>query len=189
MQEWLESEEEDRPEEPVDMPYEDPLGEVYPEDIGASRGGMRSKSRAGEGMPHLEDIEAIPPSAREALPSSAEGMMKPEPGTKEPISVFRQRASQVGQAAQQQVESGKGQAAGVMQRTAEELRHRTEGQGGMPQRIGSTAAETLDRTAGYLQEHSTGEIMDDAESYVRAHPVQTVLGAAAVGFIVGRLIR
>jgi ElaB/YqjD/DUF883 family membrane-anchored ribosome-binding protein len=59
----------------------------------------------------------------------------------------------------------------------------------MPQRVGTTAASTLDRTSGYLQEHSTGQMMDDAERYVRVHPVQSVIGAAAVGFVLGRLIK
>jgi hypothetical protein len=63
MQEWLESEDEDRPEEPEDMPYEDPLDELYPGNMGTSRGGMSEST---------SDIEAIPPSTREALPSSAE---------------------------------------------------------------------------------------------------------------------
>ncbi len=108
---------------------------------------------------------------------------------KEPISLFREKASQAGHTAQQQVESGKSQAASVMHRTAEQLRERTEGQSGMPKRVRMTAANTLERTSGYLQEHSTGEMLDEAEQYVRVHPVQTVIGAAAVGFILARLIR
>jgi ElaB/YqjD/DUF883 family membrane-anchored ribosome-binding protein len=51
------------------------------------------------------------------------------------------------------------------------------------------AAMGMERTAGYLREHSTGDMTADIETYVREHPMQGVAAAVLAGFVIGRVLR
>lgn len=50
-------------------------------------------------------------------------------------------------------------------------------------------ASGLERTASRLDEGGIQGVVQDVESYARRHPGQFLLGAAAAGFVVGRLIQ
>jgi ElaB/YqjD/DUF883 family membrane-anchored ribosome-binding protein len=52
-----------------------------------------------------------------------------------------------------------------------------------------SAAEGVQSTATYLREHDTRQMMADLEDIVRKRPGQSLLIAAAVGFLVGRAFR
>jgi ElaB/YqjD/DUF883 family membrane-anchored ribosome-binding protein len=52
-----------------------------------------------------------------------------------------------------------------------------------------SAAEGVQSTATYLREHDTRQMMSDVEDIVRRRPGQSLLIAAAVGFLVGRAFR
>ncbi|HXH21791.1 MAG TPA: hypothetical protein VNN10_07160 [Dehalococcoidia bacterium] len=101
----------------------------------------------------------------------------------------REMASEYAEMAQAQVEVGKDQAASSMETAAQKLRERTMAQGGLGSQAGEKVAEGMESAAGYLREHSTGEIWDDVERYVRAHPMQALAGAAFAGFLLGRMLR
>ena len=47
----------------------------------------------------------------------------------------------------------------------------------------------MESTATYLREHDTQTMLNDIEAYVRGHPTQAVIGAVAVGFVLGRMLR
>ena len=53
----------------------------------------------------------------------------------------------------------------------------------------SKAADAFNATVDYVRESSTSDMWDDAQEYVRAHPAQALLAAAAAGFIAARLLR
>jgi ElaB/YqjD/DUF883 family membrane-anchored ribosome-binding protein len=41
----------------------------------------------------------------------------------------------------------------------------------------------------YLREHDTQEMLADLRAYVKAHPTQALIGAAAFGFLAAALLR
>ena len=52
-----------------------------------------------------------------------------------------------------------------------------------------TAADKLETTADYVREHDVRDMMGDVEQFVKSHPGQSLIAAAAVGFLVGRAFR
>ena len=99
------------------------------------------------------------------------------------------KAAEVGHKAQEKADSALDTAAGSMSHAAETLREMSEGSGGVQEQAGVKLAEGMEKTAGYLREHDTGQLWDDLEQFVREHPTQAVTGAVAVGFILGRAMR
>ena len=52
-----------------------------------------------------------------------------------------------------------------------------------------TAADKLEATADYVREHDVKDMISDVERFVKDHPSQSLIAAAAVGFLVGRAFR
>ena len=50
-------------------------------------------------------------------------------------------------------------------------------------------ATGLHATAGYIRENRVKDMVADVTAYVKAHPAQALIGAVAVGFIAGRMLR
>jgi ElaB/YqjD/DUF883 family membrane-anchored ribosome-binding protein len=101
----------------------------------------------------------------------------------------RTKAAEVGQQAQEKLEQGKDTAASGMESAADKIRERTQYSDGVQAKAGTKVAEGMEKTAGYLKEHDTNEMVDDLEKYVREHPVQALAGAVVGGFLVGRILR
>lgn len=59
--------------------------------------------------------------------------------------------------------------------------------------VADTVAEKVGRaretTASYLQEHDFNQIGQDVTNVYRRYPVQTLIAAAAVGYLIGRARR
>ena len=55
--------------------------------------------------------------------------------------------------------------------------------------FGQQASDRAKQTAQYFREHDMSAIVSDANSYVKAHPTQALLGAAALGFFAAVLLR
>jgi ElaB/YqjD/DUF883 family membrane-anchored ribosome-binding protein len=100
----------------------------------------------------------------------------------------KDKASEVGQKAQEKVDEGMNTAAGGMESTAQKIREKTEGSGAVGE-AGAKVADTMERTAGYLRENDTSQLMDDLENYVREHPMQAIAGAVIGGFVISRILR
>ena len=47
----------------------------------------------------------------------------------------------------------------------------------------------MDKTATYLKEHDSQELMHDFEDYVKAHPLQAAAGALVAGFVLAKIVR
>jgi ElaB/YqjD/DUF883 family membrane-anchored ribosome-binding protein len=54
---------------------------------------------------------------------------------------------------------------------------------------GEQAVKKLNAAADYFREHEVNEIVSDLQSYVKSHPAQALLGAAALGFLAAVLLR
>ena len=96
----------------------------------------------------------------------------------------QEKASEMSDRAREQAEAGKDQAATGMHTAADRIRERAGGS-----EAGEKVAGTMDSTASYLQEHSTAEIWNDVEDYVRKHPGQALAGAVVAGLLLGRILR
>jgi ElaB/YqjD/DUF883 family membrane-anchored ribosome-binding protein len=89
----------------------------------------------------------------------------------------------------EQVQHAKEQASHRIESAAERLRERASAQGGLPGRAGEKAAEGMERTAGYLRERDAAGIAGDVKQYTRSHPMTALAGAAAAGYLLGRIFR
>jgi ElaB/YqjD/DUF883 family membrane-anchored ribosome-binding protein len=99
------------------------------------------------------------------------------------------KVSEYGEKAAEQVEAGKGKAATGMEQAAGTLREKVAGTSGITAEAGTKVADRMDLTAGYLREHSTGEMWDEVEHYVREHPAQALAGAVFAGFLIAKVLR
>jgi ElaB/YqjD/DUF883 family membrane-anchored ribosome-binding protein len=93
------------------------------------------------------------------------------------------------QRVREQAEAGREKSAEGMEQAAGEVRERLGHREDMAGKAAGTAADSLERTAGYMRTHDTHQMMDDLERYVREHPYQAMAGALAAGFILSRVLR
>ena len=74
--------------------------------------------------------------------------------------------------------------------TAEKAQQKAEQVGRVVQeKVASLARDTADKveaTAQYVRKHDVQDMMADLENLVRRHPGQSLVAAAAVGFLLGR---
>ncbi len=101
----------------------------------------------------------------------------------------QEMASEFQHKANEQAEMGRERAAGTMGRAATQLREKAAHQGGKTGEFGTRVADKLESTSDYLEQHDTGEILDDIEKYVKEHPLQAVGAAAIGGFVLARILR
>jgi ElaB/YqjD/DUF883 family membrane-anchored ribosome-binding protein len=90
--------------------------------------------------------------------------------------------------AKARAEQGKEQAASGIGKAADQMRSRSQEQGGAAGQFGEKVADQLDKTSQYLHEHDTDEMMHDFQDYVRHHPMQAVVGATITGFLLARIL-
>jgi ElaB/YqjD/DUF883 family membrane-anchored ribosome-binding protein len=101
----------------------------------------------------------------------------------------QEMASNAGQKAQDTADAGISRAAGGLEKAADQMRERVQGDDGTTAQIGTKVADSLERTAGYLREHDSDQIWEDVEAFVKEHPMQAAAGAALAGFVAARMLR
>jgi ElaB/YqjD/DUF883 family membrane-anchored ribosome-binding protein len=147
-------------------------------------------------MPHTREHDNIADNSPLARTETQQSGYTParDFGTEQDTGVDRmkQKAGDTKDRVQEKVkdtaEQGIDRTAEGVQSAADRIRTQAEERGGMTAEAGTKVADTMERTAGYLREHDSEQIMDDVERYVRDHPVQAVAGAVVGGFILGRLL-
>lgn len=100
-----------------------------------------------------------------------------------------EKARELRAKAQERADAGVEKAAERVATAAEKLRERADQSSGIPAEAEAIVADTMQRTAGYLKEHDSAEILGDVQAYVRAHPMRALAGAAIGGFILARVLR
>jgi ElaB/YqjD/DUF883 family membrane-anchored ribosome-binding protein len=55
--------------------------------------------------------------------------------------------------------------------------------------MAETAADKIQNASGYLRENDVNDMMDDVQTFVRQHPTESLVMAAAAGFLVGRMLK
>lgn len=54
--------------------------------------------------------------------------------------------------------------------------------------VGRTAADSLENTARYIRDHDFSYMASDLTAFIKQNPLPSLVAAAAVGFVVGRII-
>jgi len=101
----------------------------------------------------------------------------------------KEKAQELGENAAEKIDETRRSTAGALETAAGKM-HETADAGA--QKLSSamhSAAEGVQNTATYLRDHDARQMMGDVENVVRKHPGQSLLVAAAVGFLVGRAFR
>jgi ElaB/YqjD/DUF883 family membrane-anchored ribosome-binding protein len=99
-----------------------------------------------------------------------------------------ENVSQVAGRVQETAEKAVEVSAKKMHDSADKIREKVDGLGGAGEKAGMAVADRVDQSADYLQERDTGRTMANVESFVRRHPVQSMVGALVIGFVVGRRV-
>ena len=97
------------------------------------------------------------------------------------------RAHDIGEKAQQRIDAQRDQVASRIEGAALRLRERGNAAGPIGHTAGEQVASRMEAAAGYLHEHHTDEIAVDFMTYVKQHPMRSVLAAVAFGYLLGRL--
>jgi hypothetical protein len=93
------------------------------------------------------------------------------------------------QQAEQKADVGIQKSAEGLKKAAGLARSATEDRSGPVGTVGTQAAEVLDKGATYLEKGDTEQFIQDLEALVRRRPVESLLVAAAAGFIVSKAMR
>jgi ElaB/YqjD/DUF883 family membrane-anchored ribosome-binding protein len=100
-------------------------------------------------------------------------------------SRIKEKATQFGSTMSEQADRQRENAAKGLDRAASSLHDGV----GSAAKMGHGLADGMESTATYLRDHSFGEMGNDVMTLCRRHPVQALVSAAVLGFIVGRAIR
>ena len=103
----------------------------------------------------------------------------------------KDKAEEIGRNVQTRIDETRAPAADKLQTAASTLHEKADNLPG-GQTVAGLAhktADTMQATAEYVRQHDVQDMMSDVESFVRRHPGQSLLAAAAVGFLVGRSFR
>jgi len=108
------------------------------------------------------------------------------------LDTAKEKMSQVTDQATTKVDAGMDKAAGGLETIAETIRDKGQaigGEGGGVQSAVGTAADKLDSAAQYLRDKDTDQLMTELEGLVRRKPVESMVVAAAVGFVLSKVLR
>jgi hypothetical protein len=100
-------------------------------------------------------------------------------------SKIKDKASQIGSTVSQSVDRQRETAAKGLDRAASTL----HGSGDSAAKVAHSLAGGMESTASYLRDHSVGDMGSDVMEVCKRHPVQAMISAAVIGFVVGRAIR
>jgi len=100
-------------------------------------------------------------------------------------SKIKDKASQLGSTVSQTAERQRENAAKGLNRAAVGLHDGV----GSAAKMAHGVADGMESTAAYLRDHSFGDMGTDLMSACRRHPVQAMISAVVVGFVLGRAIR
>lgn len=100
-------------------------------------------------------------------------------------SKIKERATQIGSTVSQNVDKQRENAAKGLDRAASTIH---EGAGSAA-RAAHGLADGMQSTASYIRSHSLGDMGSDVGELCRKHPVQALISAGVLGFLLGRAIR
>ena len=100
-------------------------------------------------------------------------------------SRIKDRATQFGNTVSQTMDRQRENAAKGLDRAASTLHDGA----GSAARVAHGLADGMQNTASYLRSHSWGDMGSDVGDLCRRHPVQALISAGVLGFLLGRALR
>lgn len=106
----------------------------------------------------------------------------------------KQKAGQAKEQATQKADAGLDQAASGADKLANTIRSKAEsgsheGAKGAAMDKATVVADKLDQTSQYLREKDSQQLVSDLEDLVRRKPVESVVAAVGVGFLLSKVLR
>lgn len=101
----------------------------------------------------------------------------------------RAKIDDLGASAQAKADEGLDAAASGLGQAAEKLREQGEAHEGTAGTAATRAADALDSASTYLRDKDSDQLLTDLEELVRRKPVETLLAAAGIGFVLSKLLR
>jgi ElaB/YqjD/DUF883 family membrane-anchored ribosome-binding protein len=109
---------------------------------------------------------------------------------KDAVGMGQEKAGQMADQATAKADAGMDKAASGLDRAAETIRERGESMGGGTVADAATmAADRLEQGAQFLRENDTDQLIAELEALVRRKPVESLLVAAGVGFLLSKALR
>lgn len=101
----------------------------------------------------------------------------------------REKGQEVAGMAQEKADEGLNAAASGLGQAADKLREQGSQHGGTVGNATAKTADALDTASTYLRDKDSEQMLSDLEELIRRKPVETLLAAAGIGFVVARLLR
>lgn len=101
----------------------------------------------------------------------------------------KQVASDVADEVKNQIGDQKAKLASSIWEIGDELEQAAQGSTGTVAGIAGQAADTTRQVSSWIENHDARDVLGEIEDFARQRPVAFVLGAAALGFLVGRVTR
>jgi ElaB/YqjD/DUF883 family membrane-anchored ribosome-binding protein len=144
-------------------------------------------------MENAENLE--PTESTEAIDSTANGVSSIAAKAEQKVRVLRetarteagQRVQELGGKAQERIDLQRDRVASRIEDAATRLRERGDAAGTIGHMAGEQVATRMESAAGYLHERHTDEIAGDLAGYVKQHPIQSIVAAACLGYVFGRI--
>jgi len=139
--------------------------------------------QSGSGSSGMKD------KAQETASQAQEKMGQAQAKAGEVAGKAQEKAGQVGEQMHSKTDKGIDGAASGLGQAANMLRQQGEQRQGTVGTAAAKAADTLEGASTYLQEKDTDHLVSDLEALVRRKPVESVLVAAGVGFVLSKIVR
>lgn len=120
--------------------------------------------------------------------STSDQMNKAADQAQEKLGQVKEKAGEIRSQATDKADQGLDQAAGGLSKAADMVRQQAEGGGPVPPQA-SMVADRLEQASSYFEGKNTNEIISDLETFVRSKPVESVVGAIAIGFVLAKIVR
>ena len=106
----------------------------------------------------------------------------------EAATTVQEKAQDVTEQAHSMSDKGIDSAAAGLGQAASMLRQQGDAHEGTLGTAASKTADTLEQASTYLQDKNTDQFITDIEVMVRKHPVESVLVAAGIGFVLSKIL-
>ncbi|MEJ7900741.1 MAG: hypothetical protein WKF63_02795 [Thermomicrobiales bacterium] len=158
----------------TDVPFTAPLdqaNDASQQGQGSDKAGQ-AKEKAGQVKDKAEDVASQAQEKAGELGSQA-----------------KEKASQAGEQLHSKSDKGIDTAASGLEQAAGMLRQQGEQREGAVGNAATKTADTLETASTYLHEKDTDQLVTDLEALVRRKPVESVLVAAGIGFVLSKIVR
>lgn len=168
----------------TDVPLTEPLdnaNDAYVDPMGQDDASMQSKAsdkadqakqKAGQAKDKAEDVAGKAQEKAGELGGQA-----------------KEKAGQATDKMHSKSDKGIDSAASGLEQAANKLRQQGEQREGTMGTAAAKTADTLETASTYLHEKDTDQLVTDLEALVRRKPVESVLVAAGIGFVLSKIVR